>query len=49
VHCADRDELVGALARSAAFPPAGPAVEMMLIGFGMLAMTSWVFSAPPGG
>ena len=29
--------------------PAGPAVEMMLIGFGMLAMTSWVFSAPPGG
>jgi len=29
--------------------PAGHAVEMMLIGFGMLAMTSWVFSAPPGG
>jgi len=29
--------------------PAGPAVEMMFIGFGMLAMTSWVFSAPPGG
>jgi signal transduction histidine kinase len=29
--------------------PAGPAVEMMLIGFGMLAMASWVFSAPPGG
>ena len=29
--------------------PAGPAVEMMLIGFAMLAMTSWVFSAPPGG
>jgi signal transduction histidine kinase len=29
--------------------PAGPAFEMMLIGFGMLAMTSWVFSAPPGG
>ncbi len=28
---------------------AGPAVEMMLIGFAMLAMTSWVFSAPPGG
>jgi signal transduction histidine kinase len=24
-------------------------VEMMLIGFAMLAMTSWVFSAPPGG
>ena len=29
--------------------PAGPAVEMMLIGFAMLAMSSWVFSAPPGG
>jgi signal transduction histidine kinase len=29
--------------------PAGPAVEMMFIGFGMLAMTSWVFSVPPGG
>jgi signal transduction histidine kinase len=29
--------------------PAGPAVEMMLIWFAMLAMTSWVFSAPPGG
>lgn len=29
--------------------PAGPAIEMMLIGFAMLAMTSWVFSAPPGG
>jgi signal transduction histidine kinase len=29
--------------------PAGPAVEMMLIAFAMLAMTSWVFSAPPGG
>ena len=29
--------------------PAGPAVEMMLIGFAMLAMTSWIFSAPPGG
>jgi len=29
--------------------PAGPALEMILIGFGMLAMTSWVFSAPPGG
>ena len=29
--------------------PAGPPVEMMLIGFAMLAMTSWVFSAPPGG
>jgi signal transduction histidine kinase len=29
--------------------PAGPAVEMILIGFGMLAMASWVFSAPPGG
>jgi signal transduction histidine kinase len=29
--------------------PAGPAVEMMLIGFAMLAMTSWVFSVPPGG
>jgi signal transduction histidine kinase len=29
--------------------PAGPAVEMMLIGFAMLAMTSWVFSTPPGG
>jgi len=29
--------------------PAGPAVEMMLIGFAMLAMASWVFSAPPGG
>jgi signal transduction histidine kinase len=28
---------------------AGPAVEMMLIGFALLAMTSWVFSAPPGG
>jgi signal transduction histidine kinase len=29
--------------------PAGPAVEMMLIGFAMLAMAAWVFSAPPGG
>lgn len=29
--------------------PAGPPVEMMLVGFAMLAMTSWVFSAPPGG
>jgi signal transduction histidine kinase len=29
--------------------PAGPAVEMMFIGFGMLAMTSWAFSGPPGG
>ena len=29
--------------------PAAPAIEMMLIGFAMLAMTSWVFSAPPGG
>jgi signal transduction histidine kinase len=29
--------------------PAGPAVEMILIAFAMLAMTSWVFSAPPGG
>jgi signal transduction histidine kinase len=29
--------------------PAGPAVEMMLIGFALLAMTSWIFSAPPGG
>jgi signal transduction histidine kinase len=29
--------------------PAGPAIEMMLIGFAMLAMSSWVFSAPPGG
>ncbi len=29
--------------------PAGAPVEMMLIGFAMLAMTSWVFSAPPGG
>jgi signal transduction histidine kinase len=29
--------------------PAGPALEMILIGFGMMAMTSWVFSAPPGG
>jgi signal transduction histidine kinase len=29
--------------------PAGSALEMMFIGFGMLAMTSWVFSAPPGG
>jgi len=29
--------------------PAGPPVEMMLIGFAMLAMTSWVFSVPPGG
>jgi signal transduction histidine kinase len=29
--------------------PAGPPVEMMLIGFAMLAMTSWIFSAPPGG
>jgi signal transduction histidine kinase len=29
--------------------PAGPPVEMMLIGFAMLAMASWVFSAPPGG
>ena len=28
---------------------AGPVVEMMLIAFAMLAMTSWVFSAPPGG
>jgi signal transduction histidine kinase len=29
--------------------PAGPPIEMMLIGFAMLAMTGWVFSAPPGG
>jgi signal transduction histidine kinase len=29
--------------------PAGPAIEMMLIAFAMLAMTSWVFSVPPGG
>jgi signal transduction histidine kinase len=29
--------------------PAGPAVEMMLIAFAMLAMASWIFSAPPGG
>jgi signal transduction histidine kinase len=29
--------------------PSAPAVEMMLIGFGMLVMTAWVFSAPPGG
>src|ERR1700743_3844870 len=29
--------------------PAGPAVEMMLIAFAMLAMASWGFSAPPGG
>jgi len=29
--------------------PAGPALEMMLIWFAMLAMTSWIFSAPPGG
>jgi signal transduction histidine kinase len=29
--------------------PAGPAVEMILIAFAMLVMTSWVFSAPPGG
>jgi signal transduction histidine kinase len=29
--------------------PAGSVVEMMLIAFAMLATTSWVFSAPPGG
>ena len=29
--------------------PAGPAIEMMLIAFAMLAMASWIFSAPPGG
>ncbi len=29
--------------------PAPHALEMMLIGFLTLAMTSWVFSAPPGG
>jgi signal transduction histidine kinase len=29
--------------------PAGHPVEMMFIGFAMLAMTTWVFSAPPGG
>src|SRR6202000_730333 len=29
--------------------PPGPAGEMMLIAFAILAMTSWVFSAPPGG
>jgi signal transduction histidine kinase len=28
--------------------PSAPAVEMMLIGFAMLVMASWVFSAPPG-
>jgi signal transduction histidine kinase len=28
---------------------APPAVEMMFIAFAMLAMTSWVFSVPPGG
>jgi signal transduction histidine kinase len=29
--------------------PAGSPIEMMLIGFAMLAMTIWIFSAPPGG
>lgn len=29
--------------------PAGPAIEMMLIGFALLAMATWVFSALPGG
>jgi signal transduction histidine kinase len=29
--------------------PAGQPIEMMLIGFAMLAMTIWIFSAPPGG
>ena len=29
--------------------PAGSALEMILIGIAMLAMASWVFSAPPGG
>jgi signal transduction histidine kinase len=29
--------------------PAGPAIEMMLIAFAMLAMTSWIFSVRPGG
>jgi signal transduction histidine kinase len=29
--------------------PSSPALEMMLIGFLTLAVTSWVFSAPPGG
>ncbi|MDP9009484.1 MAG: MASE1 domain-containing protein [Pseudomonadota bacterium] len=29
--------------------PAGPVVEMILIASAMLAMTSWVFSVPPGG
>jgi signal transduction histidine kinase len=29
--------------------PAGPPIEMMLIGFALLAMATWVFSALPGG
>ena len=29
--------------------PAGPAIEMMFIGFAMLVMATWVFSTPPGG
>jgi signal transduction histidine kinase len=35
-------------AREHSAPPA-PTLEMMFIAFAMLAMTSWVFSAPPGG
>lgn len=29
--------------------PAGPALEMMFIGFAMLIMATWIFSTPPGG
>jgi signal transduction histidine kinase len=35
-------------ARELSAPPA-PAVELMLIGGGLIAMTIWVFSAPPSG
>jgi signal transduction histidine kinase len=35
-------------ARESSAPAASP-IEMMLISFGMLVMTIWVFSAPPGG
>ncbi|HEX3602847.1 MAG TPA: MASE1 domain-containing protein [Steroidobacteraceae bacterium] len=29
--------------------PAGPALEMLFIGFALLVMATWIFSAPPGG
>ena len=29
--------------------PAGPAIEMMFIGFALLVMATWIFSTPPGG